>query len=101
MTLPPLDLNVAGLGNRRLRRPTMGIEHSFETRLAANLKTHSSFDMQENSGGICPRCRAQNLSTVRSQVRSTHLVDDSASLDGNDGLRWRSSRPCAFIPTVF
>ncbi|MFM9428708.1 hypothetical protein RCH10_005171 [Variovorax sp. GrIS 2.14] len=79
----------------------MGIEHPYETRLAAYLKTHSSFDMQENSGVICPLCRAQDLSTERPQVRSTHLVDDSASLDGNDGLRWRSSRPCAFIPTVF
>jgi hypothetical protein len=27
MTLPPLDLNVVGLGNRQLRRPAMGIEH--------------------------------------------------------------------------
>jgi hypothetical protein len=47
MTLPPLDLNVAGLGNRRLRRRAMCIEHPYETRLAAYLKTHSSLDARE------------------------------------------------------
>ena len=37
---------------------------------------------------------------VCTSIASANVSDDSASLDGNDGLRWRNGRACAFFPVV-